>query len=181
MPSQHYYAASGEESQAVEAFERSLAIARRRQDKGEEARTLIELGTLHLEAGRLEEATDHYTEGLALFQEVGDQAGQAQALVNLGIVARRLGRYEEAVGRYEAGLAIYRAVGLPRETAQTLHNLVGAYLAMGDEEQARAIQAEAAVVLAILTGDKEGAIQNEIASKESAVTDTASSLMRQSS
>ena len=68
------------------------------------------LGTVHVEAGRVDEAVARSEEALALARETGHRALEASTLCNLGLMYTVLDRLDEANAALRAALAATRQI-----------------------------------------------------------------------
>ena len=128
----------GEWRQAIEALERSLAIARERRTSVEgDAFRLGLLGESHLGLGEVERARGLIEQGLEIVQERGQRVGEAFASLALARVLLGPG---DPAARGEIEDALARALELARQTeTKSLEPLVHVELAelerqSGDEE-----------------------------------------------
>jgi tetratricopeptide (TPR) repeat protein len=116
VPRAHYYAGlvafgQGRMTDAVAAFEQSLALSRETGNRVLEPLALMNLGAAH---GRrnLAVALDSYAQSAKLFEALGDNQRAAQTQANSG--ALRIGftdRPEEGLRDMQNALAVFRQVG----------------------------------------------------------------------
>jgi len=101
----------GEYSQAIESFERGIAIFRESSSSSEESHALASLGLLYEEMGQYGQAITLYERQLAIAREEGDYIAEGRALINFGNAYWGLGEYQQAFEFYEQRLAITREIG----------------------------------------------------------------------
>jgi tetratricopeptide (TPR) repeat protein len=102
---------------ATERFQSSLKISRRLEDEAVAADTLVEIGELRLDAGRMQEAIAAFTEGLATYARLEIPAKTGIALGRLGLVHERQGEYEAALEKYQQALRVLQQYGSPQDQA----------------------------------------------------------------
>jgi tetratricopeptide (TPR) repeat protein len=90
--------------------ERTLALARERQEQGNEAYALRLLGAIaaHREPPESESAETHYRQALALTEDLGMRPLQAHCRLGLGTLYVQMGRPELASATLIAAIAMYR-------------------------------------------------------------------------
>ena len=102
------YQLQGRYDEALDAYDRSLAISREFEDRVGEGQTLISMGNVYQLQGRYDEALDAYDRSLAICREFKDRVGEGLTLNNMGVVYQAQGRYDEALDAYGRSLAICR-------------------------------------------------------------------------
>ena len=125
------YQLQGKGSEAVETYERALAIARELGQRQAEGRSLTNLGTAYRVQGRWDDAIECHDGALDIFRELGDRHGEGVALTNLGNVYLQQGRWAEAIQCYEESLRIMRELGHRQGEGQTLTDLGSVYRTQG--------------------------------------------------
>jgi tetratricopeptide (TPR) repeat protein len=97
-----------EESHAL--AERTLALARAHQERGNEAYALRLLGDIaaHRDPPESEQAETHYQQALALAEELGMCPLQAHCHRGLGTLYAKTGQAEQARAALAAAIALYR-------------------------------------------------------------------------
>ena len=92
--------------------ERALALARERQERGNQAYVLRLLGAIaaRREPSESESAEAHYRQALALAEELGMRPLQAHCHLGLGTLYVQTGRPEPARAALTAAIALYRAM-----------------------------------------------------------------------
>ncbi|MHB9108461.1 MAG: tetratricopeptide repeat protein [Armatimonadota bacterium] len=126
----------GRFEEAVDAFQRSRAIAEELGDKRHLAMVLNSLGGVWQRLGRFEEAVDAFQRSRAIAEELGDQRSLAMVLNSLGGVLQRLGRFEEAVDAFQRSHDLLVKQGDSRGQAMVLNSLGGVLQRLGRFEEA---------------------------------------------
>ena len=103
---------------ASDAFEQSLAIKRRINDRSTSTTTLANLGNLYLRMGSLAKAETHLAEALELAQELENYSRQAVVLRDLAQVRLYQDRLDEAEDLTRRALAMRRANGSKNDREQ---------------------------------------------------------------
>lgn len=98
----------GNDQDATDVFERSLASARKAGGQWFIAYLLLSLGARALDEAEYDKASSLYTESLPLFRDTNDVTGIACALTGLGNVAWLQGDHEGALSLHEEALAKFR-------------------------------------------------------------------------
>jgi tetratricopeptide (TPR) repeat protein len=101
----------GENDAAFLLFERSLAIWRDLDDRGQAARELNSLGITSRHLGRLDTARSLLEESIALARELADGTRLAAALNSLGHVETDAGNLDRATDVLQEALALDRQLG----------------------------------------------------------------------
>jgi tetratricopeptide (TPR) repeat protein len=106
----HLLAGRFEDAQAL--AERALALARERQERGDEAYTLHLLGGIaaRRDPPESEQAEAHYRQALVLAEELGMRPLVAHCHRGLGMLYLKLGRGVQAGPELSAAMALYRAM-----------------------------------------------------------------------
>lgn len=102
------YWSMGMRPQAIEHFQRSLAIARAIGDRGSEGNALGNLGSTYWYRGDYPQAIEHYQQSLTIAREMGSRPVEVRMLSNLGGIYRGLGNYPEAIKYCQQALLIAR-------------------------------------------------------------------------
>ena len=99
-------AALGNNIEALEYYEQSLAIKRELGNRTGEARNLRSIGSVSTSLGNYVEALEYYERSLVISREISDRLGESRTLHNIGEV-NCLGRnHSEALRYFEQSLAI---------------------------------------------------------------------------
>jgi tetratricopeptide (TPR) repeat protein len=91
-----------------------LVLARRHQERGNEAYALLLLGAIaaRRKPPDSEPAEAHYQQALALARELGMCPLMAHCHLGLGTLYRKMGRREQAQGELSAAIEFYRAMAM---------------------------------------------------------------------
>jgi predicted ATPase/DNA-binding SARP family transcriptional activator len=139
--------------QAMAAYEASLSLRRKLNDKKGIAASLGNLGLVVKEDGEYARAEALYEESRSLYDELDDKRGVANALNNLGIVAGAQGKFERAIVLHERSLALKRELGDKRGVVTSLTNLGSIAVERREYQRARELHGES-IVLAKELGAK---------------------------
>ena len=130
---QHFYnvsallSAQGSHQKALGYSEQALGIFEKKPDRQAHAKTLNQLGSVHMDLGNLEVGRSYCEEALAIFKEaIGlEHPNTAMNLNTLGKIMRKQGDIEGARGHIETALAICRKklASEHPDTATVLSNL----------------------------------------------------------
>ncbi len=132
----------GDYERARVAYEESLQLYRRSNDRRGVANALGDLGSLALDRGDYEEAYSLLEESLTLHRELGSREEVVGVLNGLGVLASANGDRERSVSHFREALALSRGSGSVRKSAASLGNLGITMLVHGDPEQATALLEE---------------------------------------
>lgn len=144
----------GEFARAQPMEEESLAISRRRNDRGRAAGNLLRLGEYALYHGDLLLARRRYEESLRLFQDGRDRLMIAAALLGLGYVALAEGEVDQAEARFRECIHLDREIDYFTDLCRALRGLGRIALQRGDLAAARRHFAES---LTVWQCDRRGA------------------------
>jgi tetratricopeptide (TPR) repeat protein len=106
----------GRQRQAIDEYERALALARQAGWADGEAPVLADLGACYDVLGQPQRAVEYARRSLEINLRTGRTGAQARNLVDLGSTYRRMGRLAEAADHYARALAL-------RDRASTLADL----------------------------------------------------------
>ncbi len=126
----------GDYERARAAYEESLGLYRRSDDKRGVANALGDLGSLALDRGDYEQATSLLEESLALHRKLGRREDIIGILDSLGVLASARGDPERSMSYFREALVLSQGAGNVRRTAVSLGNLGITTLVHGDPEQA---------------------------------------------
>ena len=96
-------------------------------DRRGEAKTLNNLGRIHLYCGYHRDALDAYEQSLEIFREIGGAQNEAILYHNIGSVHHYKGSYEEGLAACRRALAIYRSIGDLPDEADVLNDIGAIY------------------------------------------------------
>jgi tetratricopeptide (TPR) repeat protein len=131
------YRDQGQVEQAIEYYEKALAIDREIGDRRNEGALLGRLGLAYADMGQAEQAIEHYQQALAIAREVGDRRNEGEWLGGLGNAYSALGQAERAIEQYEQALEIARELGDRVNEGTWLTNLGRSYAGLGQADRAR--------------------------------------------
>jgi tetratricopeptide (TPR) repeat protein len=145
--------------EALEHYQRALALYREIGARKGEAAVLGNLGLLYDRMGLYSEAIDHHLQDLVLCREIGDRRGEGTTLSNLGLVCERIGQYDEALGHCTAALGIMREFGDRWSEGETLIHLGIVHHRLRDHDEALRCQHLALDLMRELADrDREGQV-----------------------
>jgi len=122
----------GEPHQAIDYFNRALAICREIADDHGVGAALDNLGLAYAAIVDYRRAREFHQQALAVSQAQGDRFSECMTLGNLGNAAFALGNYREAITYHERSLALAREIGHRISEAKSLVNLGSAVIASND-------------------------------------------------
>ncbi|MFC7616826.1 ATP-binding protein [Actinokineospora soli] len=129
-------AALGRREEAIEHFERSLAIRAELGDRLGMAEVWTSIGVAQDILCRFTEAIASQERALALRLSAGDRVGAAIAMLNLGVVLEQRGDLERSKANHERALALFREHGDRVGESHALTNLGNVLRLLGDPESA---------------------------------------------
>jgi tetratricopeptide (TPR) repeat protein len=121
---------------AIEKYQEALSHWRTVGDRGGEAKTLTDLGSVYNSLGEMQKALDVYNQALPLSRAVGDLAGEATTFSGLCFVYGNLGEMQKALDSCNQSLLLNRAVGDRSGEAVTLGNTGWVYGNLGEMQKA---------------------------------------------
>ena len=122
----------GKWNQALESWEKALAISEELGDQQGISRTLNNIGSIYQARGEWDKALENYAKSLAISDELGDQQGISSALNNIVAIYRARGEWGKALGNYNKSLAISEELGDQQGISNTLINIGVIYQARGE-------------------------------------------------
>ncbi|WP_017718769.1 CHAT domain-containing protein [Kamptonema formosum] len=140
---------------ALEKWEAARQLYRAAGDKGNEAVTLVGMGSINDDLGEKRKALEFYNQALPLLRAVGDRGGEATTLTNIGLVYSSLGEKQKALEFYNQALPLVRAVGDRGGEAATLNNIGLVYNSLGEKQKALEFLNQA-LPLRRAVGDRQG-------------------------
>jgi class 3 adenylate cyclase/tetratricopeptide (TPR) repeat protein len=133
----------GDYDTARSAFEASLEIRRRLDDKASMGALFSNLGIIAEYAGDYDRARELHEQGIAVRLEAGDKWGVGVSRGNLGNIAFLQGKLDEARRWLEDALLILSEVGDRWMIANAQNNLANVAREQGDRERAAGLYADA--------------------------------------
>ncbi len=140
------YAKKYDYKEALEVYEKGLALAEAKADQAGQARLLRNMGDALEDCGRPFQALGFYNRALAIYRAVEDRNGEGSAFICLGNAYQFLGQYAQAIEFYQQALAIFREIGNRQGEAASLGNLGNVYQLLGQYAQAIEVQQQALVI-----------------------------------
>jgi predicted ATPase/DNA-binding SARP family transcriptional activator/Tfp pilus assembly protein PilF len=135
----------GQPRKARELLEKSLAISRHHDDKGEIALCLNYLGELTRLRGEYTQARKLVEESIQLCRETGELRKLGRAINLLGIIAALTGDYSEAQDLFQEALTTFKKVGDVWWTSKSRENLASVANLLGNYEEASTLYQESLV------------------------------------
>lgn len=129
--------------QALEAFERAMALARRSGRGQRVAGIQVNAGALMARRDRFVEAERLWQGALEVFELLGDRRGEAVVLGNLAAMASAQGLNERSWVLNERALTLFAELGLDGPHARTAFNLALVAAREGSLDQAEQLFAQA--------------------------------------
>ena len=123
--------------QAIDYYEKSLAIYHSINSKKGIAGTYNNLGISYETLSNYDKALNYYNKSLEIKQEINDSIGLAFTLGNIGIVYSDLGEIEKSISYFEKSLNIYKKFNDKQGIAISLENIGEVYANSGDLEKAQ--------------------------------------------
>lgn len=117
------YSAQLQYAQALQMYERTLAVWQAQGDTRQVATTLFRMGALHREAEQYAEALEKFQEALALAQEITDRDLEARLWDRIAGVQRADGAFDQALAAYDSALALWQELGDAENVARTQTNV----------------------------------------------------------
>jgi tetratricopeptide (TPR) repeat protein len=130
------YRSHGKYEQALEAFQKALAITKEAINPQEEATLLREIGNLYQAWGKYEQAIDYQQQSLKLYQQLGREKDVANQWANLAACYLAWGKYEQALEHYQQSLEIRQDLNEQSQVASSFFQIGHIYLAWDKYEQA---------------------------------------------
>ena len=118
----------GKPGDAVLAYRRALAAARRAGDTRTAAHAYINLGVAEAERGATNAAMDALQQALAILKELGARVEIARANWGVALALLTAGKYETAIPIFRSARASFLALGLAEEAGLAGVELAEAYL-----------------------------------------------------
>lgn len=137
LSSQSDYAyTAGDYDRAFRLLSAARIVARRLDDKKEEANSWLNLGIIHFMKRRYPQAIEAYQRALALNDATDRKSERARALTSLGLVYTATGKFREALDYFNRGLVIQEELKERAEISRTLDNIGELYYEQGEYNRA---------------------------------------------
>ncbi len=130
------YGERGETKNALENFEKGLALYRAAGDRWGEADALNNLGSLSYLTSDVEKSFAFHTQALPLAHAAGDLFLESEILNNIASVHRMAGRSQLALDTHRLALPLREAIGDRNAIALTNNNIGSVYYSLGEWQQA---------------------------------------------
>jgi tetratricopeptide (TPR) repeat protein len=112
--------------EALEWYERSVALKEELGDKAGLAASYNNIGSVHQDWGDYGAALEWYGKSVALGEELGNKAGLAASYNNIAFVHQARGEIEQAIALFERSLAILKELGARANAETVRRNLADA-------------------------------------------------------
>lgn len=126
----------GRYREALEKYQRALAIVRQIKERRGEGIILTNIGVVQHKLGNYSQALEFHQQSLAIARETGNRAIESTTLSNIGEVYRSLGEYSKALAVYQRALTIAKETNNRATEGTTLNNIGLVYLERGNYSQA---------------------------------------------
>ncbi|MCB9343408.1 MAG: tetratricopeptide repeat protein [Lewinellaceae bacterium] len=126
----------GNYPQALEYFQKSLAIKEELGDKMGIAKNLNNIGLIYMNQGNTPRALEYLQKSQAIKEELGDKKGIAVILNNIGLIYHDQGNYPRALEYYQKSQAIKEELGDKKGIAGGLVNIGIIYYSQGNYPRA---------------------------------------------
>jgi tetratricopeptide (TPR) repeat protein/predicted Ser/Thr protein kinase len=130
------YEALNKPEEALDDFQKSLAIKRKSGQLRGAAASLSELGNIQAQLGKPDDAEASFKEALKIRRDIGDKRGVGATLLDFGNFVDDRGDHDQALKLYKESLQIQRDIGNESLQAICLNNIGGAYSEKGQHEDA---------------------------------------------
>lgn len=121
---------------AIEKYEEALLVWRSVGNRGEEAVTLNNIGTVYMDLGELPRAREHFSQALTILRALGERREEAVALNNIAVIHNALGEGHKALDYFNEALPLLRAAGDRRGEAGMLNNMGLVHNLLGENQDA---------------------------------------------
>ena len=149
----------GNYPQALEYFQKSLAIKEELGDKMGIAKNLNNIGLIYMNQGNTPRALEYFQKSQAIKEELGDKKGIAVILNNIGLIYHDQGNYPRALEYYQKSQAIKEELGDKKGIAGGLVNIGIIYYSQGNYPRALEDYQKSLTIFEEL-GDKYGIATN---------------------
>jgi tetratricopeptide (TPR) repeat protein len=140
-------ALQGDNTQALEYYNKALREFESNSNKLDIARTLSLIGNVHFTQGNYESALGSYRQALTLREEMDDKSGQGDVLAGIGSTLIRQKNYSEGLDSYQKALTLFNSLGQKASVAEVLTRVSEAFVLQRDYQKALSA-AESAVTIA---------------------------------
>lgn len=162
---------NGEFQNAIELFEKSLNIAKKIPDKEKECSTLLKLGLMYWNIGRLKESSEFYKNALSLAQKLNLKNEQEESQNALKIYVfysegkkyRSSGQYQESIKSFQKAVNLAKKIGSKEHEVKCLRQFSITYWNSNNLQKFKSLNEEALDIARSLKHRKaEGRCLNNI-------------------
>lgn len=146
---------TGQSHEALQTFQRVLALRQALEDPVGEGETLNHIGFAYRRLGQYDQALAWHQRALKIARAMHYRTIEGESLHHIGAVYANRGAYTRALKFYEQALTIRREVGDPVDEGRTLNNMGNVYADQGHYPQALAVYQQA-LALRRKAGDEAG-------------------------
>jgi tetratricopeptide (TPR) repeat protein len=126
----------GDFNQALEHFQKSLALREELNNKHDIAMSLRSIGVVYAEKGDVDKGLEYHQQALNLFREVGNKYRIALCLTNIGNIISEKSEFDRALEFSQKGLALYQELGNKLDISYSLGVISWIYERKGELDQA---------------------------------------------
>jgi tetratricopeptide (TPR) repeat protein len=126
----------GDNDQAMDYFEQSLAMRQEHGNKHAIAISLQNVGIIHFFKGNVAQGLDYHQQALKLFQKVGNKYRLGWCLANIGEIYAAQGELDRGLDYHQQGLALNQEIGNKKQIALSLNYIGSIYYRKGALAQA---------------------------------------------
>ena len=134
----------------------ALDLARKFDDRQNEALALKNIGVGHSNLCKDNEALEYYDKALKIYTEIGDKKGTGNVLNNIGVIYIGIDDYDKALDYYLQSMKIYEEINYVSGIATSLINIGTIYESLNNSEKALSNYKESLELFESL-GDSSGA------------------------
>ncbi|MDZ8032694.1 CHAT domain-containing tetratricopeptide repeat protein [Nostoc sp. DedSLP04] len=141
--------------EALEAFEKALALYRQAKNRKSEGDTFYSIGDIYYAQAKFSQAIAFYEQALVICREVGDRTQEARTLNGIGTSYTNLSQYSKALEYFQQALAIIRQIGNRFQEGRSLNNIGSIYSSLGQYPKALEYFQQALAIIKQI-GDRSG-------------------------
>jgi CHAT domain-containing protein len=130
------YYFEGRYDEAIRAYQKSLSLDERLNERTRHAQVLQNLALVEYELGRMSDAIPHFRQALNLITRDENPKLYAAVLGNSGLANWASGNEDLALRQYGESLALGRTIQDTTQQAADLHNIALVYATLGDQTRA---------------------------------------------
>ena len=155
------HASQGNYAQALEHFQKSLAMKEALGDKSGIASALLGIGEVYARQVNYAQALSHFQKSLALGEALGDQDVVSRTLIDMGNANRLQGNYVHALDFAGRAAVLTKQFGYPVEFSRAQNEVGQAYRALNQLIPARQAFEEAIATIETLRAQVAGGEQDQ--------------------